>query len=90
MANLERAVGEGRGVVTSHDAGQLWNDPAYAGGGHAIVVTGMEYDAAGNRTAVLVNDTGQGQYMQSVPAAQFEGSLRAGRPANVTDDPVVR
>jgi hypothetical protein len=90
MSNITNAVAAGHGVITSHDPGALWNDPAYSGGGHAILVTGMEYDASGNLVNVLVNDTGNGRCMNSVPASQFENSLRPDRDANVTDSPVIR
>jgi uncharacterized Zn-binding protein involved in type VI secretion len=90
MANIQSAVVAGHGVITSHDAGVLWNDPAYNGGGHAIVVTGMEYDANGNLVNVLVNDTGTGRCLNSVPASQFQNSLNPSRQVNVTDNPVIR
>lgn len=90
LNNITQNVAEGRGVITSHDAGILWNDARYNGGGHAIVPTGMEYDADGKLVNVIVNDTGQGQCAQRIPADQFENSLRPGRPVNVTDDPIWR
>ncbi len=88
IANIEQAVAEGRGVVTSHDAGTLWNDPRYAGGGHAIVTTGMKYDADGKLEAVIVNDTGLGQSQMEIPAQQYINSLRPNRDINVTDNPI--
>jgi uncharacterized Zn-binding protein involved in type VI secretion len=42
MAQIQQAVAEGRGVITSHDVAELWGPPN--AGGHAIVVTGVEYD----------------------------------------------
>lgn len=90
MRNISQAVAEGRGVITSHDAGILWNDAQYNGGGHAIVPTGLEYDANGRLQNVIVNDTGQGQCGQKIPADQFESSLRPGRNVNVTDNPIWR
>lgn len=87
MTNISQAVAEGRGVITSHDAGILWGDPN-VNGGHAIVTTGMEYDANGNLVNVIVNDTGTGNCQQSIPAAQYENSLRPGRDINVTDNPI--
>lgn len=83
--NLTQAVAERRGVITSHDAGALWNDPAYAGGGHAVTVTGVEYDANGRPANYIINDSGTGTAQNSIPANQFENSLRPGRNANVTD-----
>src|SRR5207302_665173 len=61
VQNLETAVAEGRGIIVSVYAGDIW--PPSAGlnpgnGTHAILVTGVEYDAKGNHTNVIVNDTG--------------------------------
>lgn len=86
MDNIMQAVAEGRGVITSHDVSVLWG-PGNAGG-HAVMVTGVEYDASGNPTRVIYNDTGTGQCATSVPAAQFQSSLRPGRDINVTDNPI--
>ena len=86
MANIERAVAQGRGVITSHNAGQLWGTAQT--GGHAVVVTGIEYDSDGNPTRVFINDTGNGQCMNPVPAERFQNSLRPGRDINVTDNPI--
>lgn len=90
MNNIAQNVAEGRGVITSHDAGILWDDSRYNGGGHAIVPTGLEYDKNGRLKNVIVNDTGQGQCGQKIPADRFESSLRPGRNVNVTDDPIWR
>ena len=87
MANIELAVAQGRGVITSHDAGLLWKDPNVHGG-HAVLVTGVEYDADGNPKTVFINDTGNGKCMNSVPADQFQNSLRTGRDINITDNPI--
>lgn len=86
--NLLQAVAEGRGVITSHDAGKLWNNPAFNGSGHAVLVTGVQFDATGKPSNVIINDTGQGQCSNSVPAKQFMNSLRSGRDMNVTDNKV--
>jgi phosphoribosyl-AMP cyclohydrolase len=86
MENIERAVAEGRGVITSHNAGKLWGTTD--SGGHAVLVTGIEYDENGNPTRVFFNDTGTGHCMNSVPASQFQNSLRPGRQINVTNDPI--
>lgn len=86
MDNISQAVAERRGVITSHEVSVLWG-PGQSGG-HAIVVTGVEYDANGNLLNVIMNDTGLGQCGRKIPAAQFQNSLRPGRPANVTNNPV--
>lgn len=87
VENIQQAVIEGKGVITSHDAGVLWGDPA-VNGGHAIVVTGVKYDATGNVSGYIVNDTGTGEGMKEIAAAQFESSLRPNREINVTDSPI--
>jgi uncharacterized Zn-binding protein involved in type VI secretion len=87
MKSVQQGVAEGRGVITSHDAGALWNQPGVTGG-HAVTVTGVEYNANGSPKTVFVNDTGTGQCMQAVPASQFESSLRPGRQVNVTANPI--
>jgi len=87
MNNITQAVREGRGVITSHDAGTLWNQPG-VNGGHAVTVTGLEYDSNGNLQNVIINDTGTGQGAQSIPADRFQNSLRPGRDINVTDSPI--
>jgi uncharacterized Zn-binding protein involved in type VI secretion len=86
--NLLQAVAEGRGVITSHDAGKLWNNPAFNGGGHAVLVTGVQFDAKGKPANVIINDTGQGQCSNPVPVKQFMSSLRPGRDMNVTNNKV--
>jgi hypothetical protein len=86
MANITQAVAEGKGVITSHDVSVLWG-PGNSGG-HAVVVTGAQYDANGNLINVIINDTGQGICGNVIPAAQFQNSLRPGRDANVTTNPI--
>lgn len=88
MENLTQATAERRGVITSNDAGELWNDSRYDGGGHAVNVTGVEYDATGRPANIIINDTGTGAAQNSIPADRFERSLRPGRDANVTDGAV--
>ncbi len=87
-ANLSQAVAEGRGVITSHDAGKLWGDNTV--GGHAITVIGLQYGANRQISDVITNDTGLGVGERSVPATQFFDSLRPGRPMNVSNSPLKR
>jgi len=84
--NIQQAVALDRGVITSHDAGLLWGQAA--GGGHAIVTTGAEYDANGNLKNVIVNDTGDGTCRKVISARQYNSSLRPGRDINVTNTPI--
>jgi uncharacterized Zn-binding protein involved in type VI secretion len=86
MDNIVQAVAERRGVVTSHEVLHLWGGPQ--SGSHAIVVTGVEFNSAGNVANVIINDTGTGQGSRSVPAAQYQRSLLPGRQANVTANPI--
>ena len=55
-----------------------------------ITVTGIEYDDAGNRVAVMINDTGSGQCGQRVPAHQFDEAAAAHTHSqlNVTTNPI--
>lgn len=86
MANILNAVGSGRGVITSHDVSVLWG-PGNSGG-HAILVTGVEFDENGQPETFITNDTGTGTCGARYPADVFMNSLRPGRPVNVTDDPI--
>lgn len=75
--NMGRAMTAGRGVVVNLDAAALWGPPTPAGSLHAVVVTGVEYDDAGNRVAAVINDTGTGQCGQRVPIGQFDAATAA-------------
>ncbi|MEZ5352924.1 MAG: PAAR domain-containing protein [Bryobacteraceae bacterium] len=86
MTNITQAVAERRGVITSHEVKILWG--GRQSGGHAINVIGLEYDSNGNLLNVLTSDTGLGNCGRRVPAGQFERSLRSGRDANITDNPI--
>jgi len=88
MDNIAQAVADGKGVITSNNAGILWNDPDYRINYHAVVVTGMEYDNSGNIDKVIINDTGTGEGSKAIPKSQFENSLEPGRPANITEDKI--
>jgi len=93
MANLESNVASGRGAIAAVWAGNM---PNWAGqglkpntGGHAILVTGVEYDANGNPTNVIINDTGMGQCGQRIPYNKFQAALIGGsRNHVVTNNPI--
>jgi len=87
MDNITQNVAEGNGVITAHDAGILWNDKRYVGGGHAINATGLEYGDDGKLKNVIVNDTGVGKCAQKKAAWRFEKSL-LGANSIVSDNPV--
>lgn len=86
MANIAQAVAERRGVITAHEVSVLWANGQT--GGHAVVVSGVLYNAHGEIDAVLINDTGAGRCSDLIPVGTFAGSLRHGFPMNVTDHPV--
>lgn len=88
--NLGLALSRGQGVIASLDASKLWGPPTPPGSLHAITVTGIEYDDAGNRVAVMINDTGSGQCGQRVPARQFDEAAAAHTHSqlNVTTNPI--
>ena len=86
MADIQQAVAEGKGVITAHQAGRLWNTSQQ--GGHAVLVTGIKYDANGLPKTVYINDTGTGQGMNPVPASRFEKSLLPGFRATITSNKI--
>jgi hypothetical protein len=93
--NIERALAEGRGVISSneysllHDPTSRTTDPmGYApAGSHAVVVTGVERDSTGAVTHYIINDTGSGRSADRIPAAVFRQSLN-GQRITVTDRPI--
>jgi hypothetical protein len=98
MDNMEQSVAEGRGTAVSVWAGTLWQPQtglAPGTGGHQVMVTGLEYDANGNLTTVIANDTGRnpgwpgGNCSVRYPAATFQGSLIGGGNRHVvTNNPI--
>ncbi len=86
-ASVDQALANDQGVISGHDAGKLWNDPAYAGGGHAVHTTGAVQDSNGNTLAYTINDTGTNQNGRVVPAADYASSMDGG-PIAVTDNPI--
>lgn len=90
--NIGVALSKGNGVIVNADAGKLWNDPAYDGGGHAVTVVGAEYDDNGECQHVYINDTGTGKGTQKMPAKDFYKAVDShpsGKPKiNVTNSPI--
>ncbi|ETR66854.1 MAG: hypothetical protein OMM_05453 [Candidatus Magnetoglobus multicellularis str. Araruama] len=89
MQNLGIAMSQGKGVICSVMAGTLWAPSAVppGTGRHAILVTGIKYNDAGEPTHVIINDTGTGNCGQRVPAATFQQAMNEhGGPLNVTDN----
>jgi hypothetical protein len=58
--NIAIAVSEGRGVIALIDAGKLWNNPDFNCGLHAITITSVKKDFAGNILGFYVCDSGTG------------------------------
>lgn len=89
--NLADAINGNKGIVVNVDAGELWNDPQYAGGGHAIVVYDGDFDENGNLTHVYVNDTGANQQGRKMSIDDFMAAANKKKPKsqmNVTDDAI--
>ncbi|MBK8916160.1 MAG: PAAR domain-containing protein [Phycisphaerales bacterium] len=75
--NMGLNAAAGRGMIVNLDAAPLWGGTTPAGSLHAVVVTGVVYDDAGNVTDVVINDTGTGQCGQTVPIATFNAATAA-------------
>ncbi|MFT3767298.1 MAG: hypothetical protein QM820_17505 [Minicystis sp.] len=85
IENMEDAVREGKGVMTTHVAGRLWGDSTE--GNHVVLVTGMEYDENGNLVKVVYNDTMLGCH-RSMDKDKFFNTLSPGVEMNVTSEPI--
>ena len=89
--DLAKAIRDNKGIVVNVDAGVLWDDPQFLGGGHAIVVYDGDFDENGNLTDVYVNDTGAGQQGRKMKIDDFmdaANSNKVGSSMNVTKKPV--
>ena len=86
--NVQNALSQYRGVISSHDAGALWGDDRYAGMAHTVHTTGVVRGAGGSVTHYIINDTGTGEAGRMAPAQQYENSLLPGRRLTVTDRPI--
>lgn len=78
MSAIQTAVGQGRGVIAAVDAGSpgFWPNSPPAGSGHAVTVTGVEYDEHGNIKNVIINDTSAG-CNRPIPYAVFQQAMDA-------------
>jgi len=82
LNNIKKALASGKGVIAHVDSGVLWNNIS-DGKGHAVLVTGLEYDNNGKVTDVIVNDTGAGECSQKVPLNTWNKAVNAfGKPGN--------
>lgn len=86
-ASVDQALANNQGVISGHDAGRLWNDPAYNGGGHAVHTTGALQDENGQTIAYTINDTGSNQQGRVIPRDEYANSMDGG-PIAVTDNPI--
>ena len=76
--HLAEAVASGHGVIVSADAGVLWNNCRYSGGGHAISLLSVSESGA----RFIYSDTGTGEI--GVISANNLGLALTGRPSNIT------
>jgi uncharacterized Zn-binding protein involved in type VI secretion len=89
--DLAEALKDNRGVIANVDAGELWNDEAYRGGGHAVLVSEGDFNEQGELTHVYINDTGTGQQGQRIAIDEMMSAMQAregGYEINVTDAPI--
>jgi len=94
LNNIGSALSRGQGVIANVDAGVLWGNNQYLGGGHAVTVTGIEYDDNGNVTNVIINDTGDNVCGRPVPVDTWNNAVNAyntpfrSPELNVTNNPI--
>jgi hypothetical protein len=86
IENIASAISEGRGVIAAFDAGKLWGDPDYYGGGHAVTVTSVKTNSHGKILGFFVCDSGTGgnDSAKYYSAKDIRAALRPGRKINVT------
>jgi len=78
LEDIARAVEDGKAVVVGYDTRPVWggrwllrDQPA----GHAVRVTAVQRDEDGNITGFYVNDSGNGEAPEYIPAATFQQAL---------------
>lgn len=76
-ADLADALKNNKGIVANVDAGTLWNNRNYDGGGHAITITEGDFDEHGELTHVYINDTGTGKQGQRLSADEMMRAMTA-------------
>jgi hypothetical protein len=85
LANVDRALAEGRGVVTSHDAEVFYGPGSGQDGVHTVMPVATMRDASGKITSIRLSDTGTGSVNVGMRPSKFEESLRG---VVVTDQPI--
>lgn len=92
LDNIGLAMSRGQGTIANLDAAQLWGGTTPPGSLHAVTVTGVEYDDAGNVKNVIINDTGAatGNCGSVVPVATWNSAVAAhpNPSLNVTTNPI--
>ena len=94
--DLAQALRKNKGVVANVNAGELWNDPRYENGGHAVVITEGDFNERGELTHVYINDTGNNQQGRRLSADEMLQAMQTRKDKkgnssyqiNVTKDPV--
>lgn len=83
--SIAACVSAGKGVIISVFAAKLWQKPFYANSLHAVTVTSVRKDSAGNVEGFFLCDSGRGtnDYAHFYTAAHLKKSL-APRCMNVT------
>jgi|GEM_PF-1995538 len=76
MNTLKDQLSQGHDVIVGVDAGEFYQDDNYLGSGHAVWVTGLETDAQGNISKVVVNDSNFAE-PQVHDAATFQDAWNA-------------
>lgn len=85
ITNIASAISKGKGVIASFDAGRLWDDPDYYGGGHAVTITSVKKDSSGSILGFYLCDSGTGgKDCSKYYAASHIANSLSGRPLNVT------
>jgi hypothetical protein len=75
---LDAAVKTGKMLIVNGNTGTLWNDPKFANGGHAFVVTGAEVRRdTGEVLGYYINDTGTNEGGRFVARGQFMKAWQA-------------
>jgi hypothetical protein len=91
LNDIAVAVRQGKAVIVGLDARPIWGLASPTPLGHAIRVTGVELDSAGNPVAIFINDTGTGISNQRVPGTTFQNALKGfgGGRMTVSDSPLL-
>jgi hypothetical protein len=93
LDTLNNYLKEGKSVIASVNAGELWNDPNYYDNGqnnHAVLVTGTAGKPEnGNLLGFFINDSGTGESGQFVDKEKMSAAWeKTGGVMNVTDNPL--